>query len=331
MRCGARRLAGAVGPRWVFSCVGCGVPFSAERLLAHDAQRCATCGEGRASGGLPDPELAEATEAEVRRALDRGWRLVGEAGLCRYLDRVAGSLSRHIGGSTLRPRVVLVDEASFRTLALPSGTLLISLGVLHSLDNEAELAFVLGHELAHAASSDATARLVRLGFESVRREDDQERDAWALAVEDLVRVGYGRRRERDADAHAIEAMLAEGYDPAAGPALLRRLERRMRDGDERLAELATSHPTPEDRSRRVERVIHALVRGGESLRLNREVYRRVAGPAALGRPLGSVPLDVPEAGPAAAARQGLPGWVAAAAGVALIAALILLLGFLLTH
>ncbi len=276
--------------------------------------------------------MAAASESEVRAALRTRWRFVGADGLSEYLDRLAAQTARHVAGAPAAARVALVDEGSFRTLALPSGTLLVSLGALESLENEAELAFLLGHELGHAASSDALARLVRLGFDSVRREDGADGNAvWALAVEDLLRVGYGRRRERDADERAIEAMLSAGYDPAAARRLLQRLDERMHAGDARLAELAGSHPAPEERVRRIERMLHGRLRGDEPFRLNREVFRRVVGHDPASRPLGIVPLDPTELEPAGEIRGGVPGWLVKAAGVGLLAALILLLALLLSR
>jgi hypothetical protein len=329
LRCGARRVVGASTRPWVFSCVDCGVPFAADTLLGRDEQRCAPCREGRQPGGLPEAELTAAAEAEVRMALSERWRFVGADALSTYLDRLAGKLARHAGVSAGRPRVVLVDADSFRTLALPSATLLVSVGALASMENEAELAFVLGHELAHAASDDAAARLVGLGLDSLLRESaGRDSRAWACAAEDLVCAGYGRRRERAADERAVVAMISAGYDPVAACRLLGRLEERMRAGDPRLAELAASHPTPGDRLRRIERILHARLRGDEPFRLNREVFRRVAGADVLSRTLAVVALDASQREPAA--ERALPAWVVASAGVGLLAALILLLAYILS-
>ena len=199
-----------------------------------------------------------------------------------YLDRVTRTVARRVEGAPEGARVVLVDDARLRTLALPSGTLLLSTGLLRFLEDEAELVFVLAHELAHAVSGDAAVRLVRLGFDAVARGSDAPApDAWTHAAEDLARLGYGRKRERDADARAIDTLVALDYDPESACRFLRRVHDAIASGDPIAAEIAVSHPPAADRLRRIERALWGRMNEGRILRVNREVFRRAASPATL--------------------------------------------------
>ena len=280
-RCGTRSTD-ASPSRLVFTCERCGLLFQAEALLPRTEQICHDCTEGRPPGPLPDPRVVRATENEVRAALATRWQFVSSASLVSYLDRLTRLVARRVEAAPGASRVLLVEEQTLRTLALPSGTLLVSLGMLSFLEDEAELVFLLAHELAHAASGDAALRLVRLGFDAVaRRHDAPSPEAWAEAALDLVRLGYGRKRERDADARALEATLALDYDPESVFRCLRRLEAALEDGDRRFSDIAVSHPSPSDRLRRLERALWGRVPEGRILRVNREVFRRAAGREAL--------------------------------------------------
>jgi len=335
VRCGTRHTS-LEPARLVFTCEDCGLPFLADELLPHSHSRCPDCAAGRIPEDLPAPEVARAVEREIRAAVDRSSTFVGEPGLTGYLDRLAGRLAYRMEGAPTDPRVALFEDAAVRTLALPSGLLLVSLGALMSVEDEAELAFVLGHELGHAACADAAVRLVRLGLHAVAagtRADSDE--AWGRAAHELVALGYGRRRERDADARALEALLALDYDAGAAVRWLGRLGARIDAGDPRVADVALAHPVPRDRRGRIERALFGRALPQVAARLNREVFRRAAGHAVLTTRLVRLAgLEAAVAAPAgepARARARRPRrwpWLVAGA-VAALAAGAALLRFLL--
>ena len=298
-RCGTRVADGSPVPRLVFTCESCGLPFLTETILPHGEQRCAPCVSGQLPTELPDAEVAAAAENEVRAALTTRWRFVTSATAQPYLDRIARQIAGCIPGAPRSPHVVLVEAREHRTLALPSGTLLVSTGVLSFLEDEAELAFVLGHEIAHAASGEAAVRLVRLGFQATARESAvSDGVCWNDAAVDLARLGYGRRRECDADSCALRAMLDLDYEPQSAERYLQRLHATISRGDETVAETAVAHPTPFDRLRRIERALCMRVGTASGVRrVNREVFRRALAPKALALSLVRIELDAPQSVP----------------------------------
>jgi hypothetical protein len=319
-RCGCWRTCEAVSRR-VVMCADCGLPCPDD---PEAGGRCAGCRSGDFALEPSDGSLAEAVEAEVEGALAETWQFLGSERTSGYLRRVVLDVAGRIPGAPAHPRVVLVEDEAIRTLALPSGTVLLSTGTLEALEDEAELAFVLGHELAHAASGDAAEALVRFGLWDLalgRREPTDR--AWTRAALDLIRLGHGDRSEHDADATALAAMTSLGYDTTAASRYLRRVQDRTDRGDGEVAELALAHPPAPDRLRRLDRLrgLRLPLPGKE--RVNREVYRRAAGLTALGSGLVPVrPFDGrARRGPRLALRLGLPRWlwaVALALGVALV-------------
>ena len=196
-RCGTRVADGTPTPHLVFTCEACGLPFLAETILPHGEQRCAPCTLGLVPPELPDREVAAAAENEVRAALATRWRFVTSSTAQPYLDRIARQVAGRIAGGPASPRVVLIDTPEHRTLALPSGTLLVSTGLLAVLEDEAELSFVLGHEIAHAASGEAAVRLVRLGFQATARERSASDGlCWSDAAIDLARQAEFEKRTK---------------------------------------------------------------------------------------------------------------------------------------
>jgi predicted Zn-dependent protease len=275
-----------------------------------------------------------AMEQEVLAGLEQRWKFVTSSSLTMYLDSLTRQVAGRMEEVTATIRVVLVDDWSVRTLALPSGLLLISLGTLSFLEDEAELVFVLAHELAHAASGEAALRLVRLGYKAATEEvEDPLKNAWVESVLDLVRLGYGRQRERDADRRAMEAVLSLGYDSDSVFRYLKRIQGHIDQGDPKAAEIALAHPTPADRTLNLRKTMYGRLEGGRGRRVNREVFRRAAGPQVLSGPLTrtflrrqrSAARILPEVVGSSLSKVA---WIGL--NIAVVAALILTLGLILS-
>jgi len=312
-------------------CSDCGLPFLTGSGGAETGSRCPDCEGANEPAEIAEAPLAEATEREVRLALESSWCFVTSEPSSIYLTKVVRQLAGRIKGAPQQCRVVLFEDSALRTLALPSGTILVSDGTLAELDDEAQLAFVLGHDLAHAASGESAARMVHLGLQAVADEvETSGEEAWVNGAEDLIRLGFGRRRERQADEFSLQALIDLGYDPESVLSYLRRIAELDEQGDPRVEELALAHPPARDRLRRMNEMLQRRVATGGERRVNREVFRRVAGQHAGSvevAPLSEIASSVNAAedkAPGARSRTLLP-WVALAA--ALLAALAILLAF----
>jgi hypothetical protein len=312
-------------PRLLRLCLRCCHPFLAEARSV-EVELCGECTP--AQGPLPPPEAAvvKAAEAELLAALAARWRFVGTESLCAYLDRVAREVGRKLGAE---PRVVPFEGRAVRTLALPSGVVLVSVGTIARIADEAELAFVLAHEIAHAVTADAPAILVASCLGAVSRDGAGE-EVWAAAAGDLARLGYGDGRECDADERALDAVVAAGYDARSAFAWLGRLDDGALAGEADLAETCLAHPPAAERRRRLEerharRTEDAPV---PARRVERAVFRRAAGHSVLSAGLPSFdPLgDVPAPHAARAVRRA--AWWTAAAILLLAIALLVVAGLL---
>lgn len=308
-RCGARWAGGPRAQRFV-DCERCGEILGADEGGA----LCLGC-LGGGSDLDPERRLVEAAEAEARRALAVGWSFVRSATLATYLDRVCRDVARSIPGAHESPRVVLVGEDRVLTFSLPSGIVFVSRGAIASLADEAELAFLFGHELAHSVGGHAGSALVRAGLRALgSRRGESGRSGWLCAVEELVTLGYGDEREHAADGAAIEAVVALGYDVDSVRRGLTRLEERVQRGETAVAESAFAHPPVPARLRHLERRMTQLGELPSAWRSNREVFRRAAGHSVLSFDL--YPARLVESGPGEAPGRARLFWLLAAAALA---------------
>jgi len=106
--------------------------------------------------------------------------------------------------------------------AFPSGVVVVHSAIFHQVDNEAQLAFAMAHEIAHVIQEHAwqeyqhsRGKLLFLRWSTA---------GIGYVVESAIRRGYQRDLEAQADRLALWYMSRAGYDPRQGIWLLRRLE-----------------------------------------------------------------------------------------------------------
>ncbi|HSP78383.1 MAG TPA: M48 family metalloprotease, partial [Myxococcaceae bacterium] len=213
-----------------------------------------------------------------------GGRLKSDAGsaeareLTLYLNRVGRHLAARSSRPTLEWTFGVLDSPAVNAVSAPAGYVFITCGLLERLENEAQLAGVLAHEIAHvtgrhALTSYATVKsnqcYTALGggelqgtlrnsaelFRQATRELDGELrldDAPQLlarlmddVVEDLTTRGFAHSDEFASDEEALRLVIAAGYRPHEYIAFLGRLP----DGDQGYR----NHPRNAERQTRLNR------------------------------------------------------------------------------
>ncbi len=161
----------------------------------------------------------------------------------------------------------VIDSSSINAFAAPGGYVFITSAMLMQLDNEAQLAAVLAHEIIHVveqhhliaikegAMRDAITESLFVSVEAYQANTgasnkQQEYKAWSKqisnAAQDLYSKGLNRDDEFQADQQGIRLLARAGYDPFAFITNLQLLNAIAAD-DSSLALLYKTHPTPEQR------------------------------------------------------------------------------------
>ena len=153
---------------------------------------------------------------------------------------------------------VVLNNGVPNAWALPGGKIAVNRGLLLELNNEAELAAVLGHEVVHAAARHGAAAMTRgtllqgaLVVGAITSQDSAYSDylvgAGQLGAQ-LISQRYGRDAERDSDYYGIRYMLEAGYDPRAAISLQETFVRLSQGRDSSwLDGLFASHPPSQER------------------------------------------------------------------------------------
>jgi beta-barrel assembly-enhancing protease len=153
--------------------------------------------------------------------------LVKNAALNAYVRDVVCKLAGDYCGSI---RIYIVEDPEFNAFAMPNGALVVYTGLLLRTENEAQLAFVLGHEITHFLHRHTLQHLQMMvntaGFLAVFGMVTAGAGAGGLGLlANTIGVGAifanSRDEERDADANGFQLGVRNGYDPSQAPAIWR--------------------------------------------------------------------------------------------------------------
>lgn len=188
---------------------------------------------------------------ELSQQIDAELRIHSDEQLQRYVRDLGAQILRHVPNNPrgINYRFVVIDDIeTINAFAIPGGHIYVYTGLLRVMDNEAELAAVLSHEIAHVTRRHVAQRLVAAyGAESVSRMAlGQEPGLIAQLVTAVVGQGfmlrYSRDQERDADEWGLQYAVAADYNPEAFLTFFRKLR-----GGPTVPSFLSTHPSPDDR------------------------------------------------------------------------------------
>jgi predicted Zn-dependent protease len=194
---------------------------------------------------------------------------VADEGLQRYVNTVGRWIAMGSERPDLPWRFGVVDSADVNAFAAPGGYVLITRGLYASLGDEAELAGVLGHEIAHVVERHhldlmRKSLLLEMGVQSLQKQLEGDREA---LVRRLVGTGaeiFARRLDQgaefQADRHGMVLAARAGYSPFGLPAVLQKIASVDRT-DDRVTLLYRTHPAPDERLRQLEAAFGAGLDG----------------------------------------------------------------------
>jgi len=178
-----------------------------------------------------------------------------DAELARYVS----ALGKKIGALSHQPdlayNIQVLDSPVVNAFAVPGGYVYLTRGILAYLNDEAELAGVVAHEIGHIAArhsaqqySKAQFAQLGLGLGSVLSKVFRKYAGVAQAGVELLFLSFSRSDEREADSLGVEYSAKAGYDSNHMANLFTSLER-LNPGESQggLPGWFSTHPNPENR------------------------------------------------------------------------------------
>lgn len=185
-------------------------------------------------------EYPKSSNAEYNAALER----CGNA-----IKAVANDL----GGEEFEWEFTVLDSEIQNAFCLPGGKVAVYTGLMDYMDNEAELAFVVGHEIGHAIARHGGERMSRSILQSVGAVlvsavfNSEVIDAiYGTGTEIGIMLPYSRSNESEADAIGLILMARAGYDPSASYTFWKRFTNNA-EGSSAIEAILSTHPCDSDR------------------------------------------------------------------------------------
>lgn len=204
--------------------------------------------------------------------------------LNKYLDRTGRALASRTHRPGMPYSFRCVNAPYVNAYAFPGGSIACTRGILLELENEAELAALLGHELGHVnarhtaqqMSKGMLASLAVGGLGMAVSGGDRALGGIVSGLAGLgagaLLAGYSRDNEREADSLALEYMVRSGYNPHGLVGLMEMLRKSSKRKPGALELMFSTHPMSDERYRTAKEAVETRYRGERSLPLFRERF-----------------------------------------------------------
>ncbi|HEV2836642.1 MAG TPA: M48 family metallopeptidase [Pyrinomonadaceae bacterium] len=220
----------------------------------------AMIGKRNINGGFIG-KIAGSTEKEVRQGreaaaeVDRQAKFIEDPVITEYVNRVGQNIVLH-SDAKVPFTIKVIDSDEVNAFALPGGFFYVNKGLLLAADNEAELAGVMAHEIAHVAA--------RHAVENQAKASLLEYAALGASIflggipgmiyQNTAGIGllgifmkFSRGAEEEADKLGVQYMYAAGYDPGAMATMFEKLEAKNKKKPGFISRAFATHPAPPDR------------------------------------------------------------------------------------
>jgi predicted Zn-dependent protease len=156
---------------------------------------------------------------------------------------------------------IIKDDNTLNAFCTPGGYIYVYTGIIKYLDNEMQLAGVMGHEIAHAdRRHSANQMLKQYGVETlIQIFTNGSTQQIAQIGSQLLALKFSRTDETEADDYSVRYLLGTEYDPQGAKYFFEKIS-----GSTRVPEFLSTHPNPDNRVLNIEETWRCLGSGGNT-------------------------------------------------------------------
>ncbi len=195
------------------------------------------------------------------RVLRGSARIYDDALVSQYVEELTWSLVTHSQLTDRRLEVIVLDNPTINAFAVPGGIIGVQTGLLLTAQNEAQLASVLAHELAHLSQRHFASQLEEqrrnqpffiasiLGsilLAAANTEAGVAAMQTSMAASTSSKLSFSRQNEREADYIGLQTLIAAGYAPSQMANMFTQLQQAARFS-RTVPEFLLTHPVTQSR------------------------------------------------------------------------------------
>ncbi|HXZ80431.1 MAG TPA: M48 family metallopeptidase [Terriglobales bacterium] len=211
-------------------------------------------GGGKSMGDWYSLEHEIQMGKQYAQEIEGSAKLVQDPVVTEYVNRVGQNLVRN-SDAKVPFTIKVIDSDEVNAFALPGGFFYVNSGLILAADDEAELAGVMAHEIAHVAARHATRQMTRGQIANLASIPlifvgggigYAVRTAVGLAMP-MTFLTFSRGFEAEADYLGLQYMYKTGYDPQAFISFFEKIEAKEKKKPGTLAKAFSTHPPTPDR------------------------------------------------------------------------------------
>ena len=258
-------------------------PLSTALLLAGGL--LAGCARNPATGKNELMLVSESQEIQMGQQADS--QVIQSIGLYpdQALQSYVADLGKKLAATSERPNLPwtfrVVDDPSVNAFAIPGGFVYVTRGILTHINNEAELATVMGHEIGHVTARHTAHEMSReqvanlgLVVGSIASAKIAQYAGVASQALGVLFLKFSRDNENQADELGVRYSSRASYDARQMDSVMAMLDKLERQSGSKLPEWLETHPDPGNRIEHINQVLAATKKDFTGTTINREPYER---------------------------------------------------------
>lgn len=232
------------------------------------------CG-GKAPGGAAslimsvqdDIRLGQSSVAQIEAdpttypVLDSATNSVAYGHIYRIRDNILNSGKVYYKNEFPWRIRIIKDDNTLNAFCTPGGYIYVYTGIIKYLDNETQLAGVMGHEIAHADRRHSANQMVKQYGLQILLEILSGGNPSQLAQigAQLIALKFSRSDETEADDYSVRYLLGTEYDPQGAKFFFQKI-----GGSSQVPQFLSTHPNPDNRVVNIEETWKCLGAGGNT-------------------------------------------------------------------
>ena len=221
---------------------------------------------GRGMGNWYSLETEIRMGKQYAMQVEQGVKLVQDPVVNEYVNRIGQNLVRN-SDAQVPFTIKVIDSDEVNAFALPGGFFYVNSGLILAADEEAEMAGVMAHEIAHVAARHGTRQMTRAQWANIGTIPlifigggigYGIYEAAGLGLP-LTFMKFQRNFEAEADYLGLQYMYKTGYDPQAFISFFEKIQAKEKKKPGTLAKAFASHPQTPDRIEKSQQEIATIL------------------------------------------------------------------------
>jgi beta-barrel assembly-enhancing protease len=204
---------------------------------------------------------------QMAQEVERQAKIVDDPIIAEYVNRIGQNLVRN-SDAKVPFTIKVIDSEEINAFALPGGFFFVNTGIVQNADNEAEMAGVMAHEIAHVAARHGTRQATRgdlVNYGSIPLiflggwTGYAIRQGMGLAIP-MGFLSFSRGFESEADLLGLEYMYKAGYDPEAFVDFFEKVQSQEKRKPGTMSKVFSTHPPTDDRIKAAQKNIQEYLK-----------------------------------------------------------------------